>query len=186
MINEFDNPNRLFANNLRELMFSKKFNQTQLSKELQVSQATVSGWLSGIRLPKKDTQQKIADYFGVSVSDLIHVQLISTEEYKKIGIHETLDSIHNFVNELCNKYSLNSDEVDKLCLLSEQAIDYIRTSNPDIGMKVNAQDNKENDTEVLLNVISSLSEDMNEDGQKEVLSFISKIYKKDEYKKDSK
>lgn len=51
----------------------KKHNVTaaQVAKETGISQSTLSEWKHGNYRPKADKMQKIANYFGVSVSYLI-------------------------------------------------------------------------------------------------------------------
>ena len=43
----------------------------KVSKETGVSQSTLSDWKRGISTPKPDKLQKIADYFGVSLTYLL-------------------------------------------------------------------------------------------------------------------
>lgn len=43
----------------------------KVSKETGVSQSTLSDWKRGISTPKQDKLQKIADYFGVSLTYLL-------------------------------------------------------------------------------------------------------------------
>ena len=44
---------------------------TDLGKDLHVSNQTISAWRYGIRSPKEPTIRSIADYFGVSVKWLL-------------------------------------------------------------------------------------------------------------------
>ena len=43
----------------------------KVSKETGVSQSTLSDWKRGISTPKQDKLQKIADYFGISLTYLL-------------------------------------------------------------------------------------------------------------------
>lgn len=56
---------------LKELRESRKITQTQLAKDLQVSNTTISNWESQTRQPDFDTLVRIADYFDVSVDFLL-------------------------------------------------------------------------------------------------------------------
>lgn len=60
----------LFRENLAFFMKRAKMNQSQLAKELGVSKATVSCWLSGKAFPRIDTMQEIADCLNCTVSQL--------------------------------------------------------------------------------------------------------------------
>ena len=50
-------------------MSEKNLNQTDVAKILNVSQGSVSDWLSGA-MPRRSKLQKIADYFNVEISVL--------------------------------------------------------------------------------------------------------------------
>lgn len=43
----------------------------QVSKNTGISQATLSAWKKGTYTPKQDKLQKIADYFGITIDDLL-------------------------------------------------------------------------------------------------------------------
>ena len=45
-------------------------NQKELADAIGVTQTAVSYWVSGKKFPRDETLKKIADYFGVSISDL--------------------------------------------------------------------------------------------------------------------
>ena len=64
----------------------KKHNVTaaQVAKETGISQSTLSEWKHGNYQPKADKMQKIANYFGVSVSYLIGETETSTPAYDNI------------------------------------------------------------------------------------------------------
>ena len=46
-------------------------NQADIATLLNVSQAAVSNWCKGIKMPRMDKVQALADYFGVNKSDLL-------------------------------------------------------------------------------------------------------------------
>ena len=54
-------------------MLLDKTNNTayQVAKETGVSTATLSNWKNGNYIPKTDKLKKIADYFGITVDELI-------------------------------------------------------------------------------------------------------------------
>lgn len=48
-----------------------KMTQTELAEKLGISYVGVSQWENGIRNPKHETMQKIADALGISLSELV-------------------------------------------------------------------------------------------------------------------
>lgn len=61
----------IFAKNLIYYMEEKDINRTELAKLMGVSHVVVAEWARGIKYPRIDKIQWLADYFGVSISDLI-------------------------------------------------------------------------------------------------------------------
>ena len=61
----------VFADNLNKLMRIKGITQTDIINDLKINKSTISTWCNGSRLPRMDKVQLIADYLGVSKSDLI-------------------------------------------------------------------------------------------------------------------
>lgn len=58
-----------FYDNYIKLCASCGKNPTTVSKEIGLSNAAASGWKNG-KKPSAITKQRLADYFGVSVSEL--------------------------------------------------------------------------------------------------------------------
>lgn len=59
--------------NFEELCKEKGVKPVEVSRETGVSTATLSSWKTGRYIPKTDKLQKIADYFGVPLERLTHV-----------------------------------------------------------------------------------------------------------------
>ncbi len=82
----------------------------KVSKETGVSQSTLSDWKRGISTPKPDKLQKIADYFGVSLTYLLTGNMEEPEKEKapeltardERDIKKDLDSLRE---KLANKES---------------------------------------------------------------------------------
>lgn len=64
------------ADNIRRLRISKKLEQKELAKMLDVSNKTVSSWECGRTEPKIGMIEKMAEIFGCSKTDLIDNTLI--------------------------------------------------------------------------------------------------------------
>ncbi len=56
--------------NIKRLREQKKMNITTLAEKLKRRRETVSGWENGRSVPPKGTQEKIANFFSVNVSEL--------------------------------------------------------------------------------------------------------------------
>lgn len=60
-----------FGYNLKLLRMQNNWTQTELAKLLNVAKGTVSNWENENRFPDKDTLNKIADVFNVSMDYLL-------------------------------------------------------------------------------------------------------------------
>lgn len=61
-----------FSKNLKILRGIKKISQSQLAKELHVSQATINLWENKQREPTLSRIISVANYFDVSLEELIN------------------------------------------------------------------------------------------------------------------
>lgn len=61
----------IFHNNLLKYMKLRSKTQSDISKDLNISLTTVSGWYHGKNFPRPDKMQLLADYLHVNVEDLI-------------------------------------------------------------------------------------------------------------------
>lgn len=59
-----------FAQNLQRLMDEQGLSNYQLAKNLDIHPTTVANWLDG-KIPRKRTQLLLANYFGVSIDELL-------------------------------------------------------------------------------------------------------------------
>lgn len=65
-----ENQRIVFVNNLRRYMENKGVDQSCIVAALGFSASTVSDWVTGKKYPRVDAMQKLADYFGVLLSNL--------------------------------------------------------------------------------------------------------------------
>lgn len=72
--------NKLFARNLTYFMNLNKKNQTNLSKDLQISKATISSWCNGTRIPRMDKIDILCNYFNIQRSDLMEDNINKQEQ----------------------------------------------------------------------------------------------------------
>ena len=61
----------VFKKNLNRIMKEKGKNQADLIKDLGLTSSTISSWCTGVKLPRMNKIQMLADYFHVSKSELI-------------------------------------------------------------------------------------------------------------------
>ena len=61
----------IFVENLKKQMKLNNKSQADLSKDLNLPFTTISNWYRGIRYPRPDKMQLLADYFGIRMEELI-------------------------------------------------------------------------------------------------------------------
>lgn len=66
-----ENQRIVFVKNLRRYMNSRSIEQSDIVSSLGVSASTVSDWVTGKKYPRVDVMQRLADYLGVLLSDLM-------------------------------------------------------------------------------------------------------------------
>lgn len=71
----------IFTKNLKHYMEQFDKNQKEMADIVGVSAPTFHDWLKGKKMPRMNNVQKLADYFGVGLSDLIEEKV--TPEIEK-------------------------------------------------------------------------------------------------------
>jgi transcriptional regulator with XRE-family HTH domain len=61
----------IIANNLVRLLKDKNRTQLELAEYLGVTQATISNWCNGIKMPRMDKIDLICEFFNIKRSDLM-------------------------------------------------------------------------------------------------------------------
>ena len=92
-----DDIKKMFSTNLKQIMLDHSKTQSDLVKDLNLRQATVSDWLNGKKYPRMDKVELLAKYFNVSINDLIMVvpkfeYTMSTKEKMIIKKYRQLDA----------------------------------------------------------------------------------------------
>lgn len=62
---------KIFSKNLKLYMDMNNKSQIDIVNDLHLSQSTVSNWCTGLKLPRMDKVQMLADYFKIEKSDLL-------------------------------------------------------------------------------------------------------------------
>lgn len=61
----------VFSKNLTNIMRDRKIKQADIVRTLHVAKATVSGWCSGLNIPRTDALGKLVQMLDVNLSDLL-------------------------------------------------------------------------------------------------------------------
>ena len=86
---------KTMANNIKYYMNLKGINQTELCKALGFKYMTVNDWINAKSYPRIDKIEIMANYFGISKSDLVEErkQLVSSENlanlFAKYAIYDS-------------------------------------------------------------------------------------------------
>lgn len=65
-----ENAREIFKKNLNYIATTKGKTQTDIVEALGISASTVSDWFNGKKYPRVDKMQRLADFFGVRMSEL--------------------------------------------------------------------------------------------------------------------
>ena len=60
-----------FKDNLKELRLEKQLGQVELAKSIGVSKGVISLWENGLREPNMQSLIALAQFFGVSIDELV-------------------------------------------------------------------------------------------------------------------
>ena len=69
-----------FASNIRYLRRIKKMYQKEFGGLFEKSEATISAWEKGTRSPTVNDTQRVAAYFGITISDLVYSDIASNPD----------------------------------------------------------------------------------------------------------
>lgn len=94
-------------NRLKELRQEKKLTQKELADKINVSKITVLRWENGESQIKPDKAQKLADFFGVSIAQLLGYD--DNDFEKQIRI----DTLNNLIYKMHTTYVSLPEKTDK-------------------------------------------------------------------------
>ena len=83
---------RVFVQNLKYYLQEKGITKKELADALNVSQGAICDWMALRRYPRMDGMQRIAEYFGVEISDLVESHDVKSKYYtnKELKRFETM------------------------------------------------------------------------------------------------
>lgn len=99
--------NNKFGDNLKKLRIDNRITQSELAKALGVSPSTVGMYETGEREPNFETEEKIADYFNVSLDYLRG----KTDK-------QTPDDVKKAVNRILNGEMYNLNQRNQALLMT--------------------------------------------------------------------
>lgn len=82
------NDREIFKRNLNHYLNISGKKQKDLAEYVGAKTTTVSGWTRGISYPRADAMEKIANFFGITTSELI-----GNNEYYKRELNDRLDQL---------------------------------------------------------------------------------------------
>ena len=110
-----------FAQNLKNIMQKRNKTQSDLVKDLSFRQATVSDWLNGKKYPRMDKVEKLANYLGVSINELL-MQSVSEPPIPEIQLTDQEKS-------MIKKYrQLNADGKSRVDYVLNMEFDLVNNS----------------------------------------------------------
>lgn len=69
----------ILSKNLKNLLERKGKTQTDMAKDLDLKESTVSSWINAVKYPRRDKIELLADYFGVMPSDITEVKSLQQD-----------------------------------------------------------------------------------------------------------
>lgn len=80
----------VFRRNLVRLMDERGISQTDIAEKLKVSSATASDWYNGVKYPRVDAMQALADLLGVLMKDLVSEEQDASQNGDLTALREQL------------------------------------------------------------------------------------------------
>lgn len=84
-----DNAREIFVKNLNEMMRKRGISQADIVRELGVTSASVSNWCTGVKYPRIDVMQKLADLLGIGLGELI-----AEDGLRSVEDRDRLEALH--------------------------------------------------------------------------------------------
>lgn len=112
---------KIFANNLSEYMALNKKQQIDVCRDLNINAPTLNMWCKGKSMPGTSKLRKLADYFGIGISDLTEdkkngdLDSQYADAVTKIGLYD--ERFKNFIIAYQNK---PIEEKELLCNFFEK------------------------------------------------------------------
>ncbi|MBA1352661.1 helix-turn-helix domain-containing protein [Staphylococcus cohnii] len=98
----------ILSKNLKNLLERKGKTQTDMAKDLNLKESTVSSWVNAVKYPRRDKIELLADYFGVMPSDITEDKstqqdTIAAHFDKEDLTEDEMKEVEDFINYLKSK-----------------------------------------------------------------------------------
>jgi repressor LexA len=104
----------IFARNLNYQMDLHEKSRQDVSTDLGISYFTITSWANGTKYPRMDKITKLAEYFGVLVSDLIEEKKEQSTEYD--GLSKKKQA---FIDKVMQMSDVELDRLEQILALVE-------------------------------------------------------------------
>ena len=105
---------KIFTDNFYKYMKLSGKTQKEVANALGVSAPTVHDWLKGKKMPKMHNVQKLADLFGVKLSDLVEAKVTKEAQKNNDIMTDIIVRMRTDKDFLCIVETLNTLDKDKL------------------------------------------------------------------------
>lgn len=129
--------NKIIADNITRQMELNNRTQLELAEYMNVSQATVSNWCKGVKMPRMSKIDMICKFFDINRSDLVN-DSSSQPELNKRDTKQIEEILQQTKDKLTSQEGLMFDDDPA----SPEAIDSILNAM-EIGMEMAKRKNKE-------------------------------------------
>ena len=111
-----DSVKKIFARNLTRYIDQSGKTQKELADMLGVAQSTFNNWCTGVRYPRMDKVEQLAQYFGIKKSDLIEENTLEEKPAINDGLTEHQRKLIDFAERL------SDDQAEKVLRLMQSIL----------------------------------------------------------------
>lgn len=113
----------IFSKNLKTYMNTTGKNRKDVAVDLHISYSTLTDWINGKKFPRIEKVEMLADYFGVSKSDLIEdFEEIKKDNDRLVAIIAKLRTNQELVDVVERLVSLDKAKLESLSRLLDTFI----------------------------------------------------------------
>lgn len=113
----------IFSKNLKNHMNVNGKNRKEVANDLNISYSTLTDWVNGKKFPRIEKVEKLADYFGISKSDLIEdFEEIKKDNDRLVAIIAKLRTNKELVDVVERLVSLDKAKLESLSRLLDTFI----------------------------------------------------------------
>lgn len=112
-----------FSQNLKTLRKKKYLTGIELAKKLNVSHSTLASWETGRHFPHIEDIIKIADFFEISIDELLGRDYLNIENIKLNYNPKKAIILNEFYNTLAKDSEITEQDIEDLKLI----FDYLKT-----------------------------------------------------------